>query len=113
MPVLSLHLPVHNNIQIYQESFTQDEINAIIAFHKSPTGILIVDRMPTVMQKSGVAMQAKMLPMMERMKAVAAKAAAEAKAESDAEEGEQANAPDNKPAAKPDNKVKAKPAQKP
>jgi len=67
-------------IQIYEESFTQEEIDGLIAFYKSPVGIAFVEKMPLVMQKSMTIMQSRMGPMMEKMKAVIDQAMADAKA---------------------------------
>jgi len=67
-------------IQIYQESFTQEEIDGMIAFYQSPVGVAFVQKMPVVMEKSMTIMQSRMAPMMERMKAVMAQSIAEAKA---------------------------------
>jgi hypothetical protein len=56
-------------VQIYQESFTQEEIDRPIAFYESPAGVAFVEKMPFVMQKSMSIMQSRMAPMMEKMKA--------------------------------------------
>lgn len=65
-------------ISIYQETFTQEEIDGLIAFYRSPAGAAFVDKMPLVMQKSALAMQARMPQLMEKMKAAMQKAMAEA-----------------------------------
>jgi len=70
-------LPVYT--RIYQESFTQEEIDGLIAFYRTPAGNALVEKMPVVMQKSMAAMQPLMAPMMQRMKAATEEAAAEAK----------------------------------
>jgi hypothetical protein len=62
---------------VYRESFTQDEINQLIAFYKSPTGQMFVQKMPTVMQKSMLMMQQRMIPLMEKIKAIQAETLAE------------------------------------
>jgi hypothetical protein len=67
-------------IQIYQESFSQEEIDGLIAFYKSPVGIAFVEKMPLVMQKSMTIMQSRMGSMMQKMKAVIDQAMADAKA---------------------------------
>jgi hypothetical protein len=66
-------------IQIYQESFTQDEIDGLIAFYQSPAGVAFVEKMPVVMQKSMSIMQSRMAPIMEKMKVAMQQAIAEAK----------------------------------
>jgi hypothetical protein len=66
-------------VQIYQESFTQEEIDGLIAFYESPAGIAFVEKMPVVMQKSMSIMQSRIAPMMEKMKAALKEAIPEAK----------------------------------
>ena len=39
-------------IRIYQESFSQEDVEGFIAFYRSPAGQAYVDKMPIVMQKS-------------------------------------------------------------
>jgi hypothetical protein len=67
-------------VQIYQESFSQQEIDGLIGFYESPAGIAYVEKMPTVMQKSMSVMQSRMASMMERLKAAVTEAIAEPKA---------------------------------
>ena len=67
-------------VQIYQESFTQEEIDGLIAFYESPAGVAFVEKMPVVMQKSMSIMQSRMAPMLERMKAAMKEAIPETKA---------------------------------
>ena len=54
-------------IQIYKESFSQDEINGLIDFYRSPTGEAFVEKMPVVMQKSMAYTQSRITPMMQKM----------------------------------------------
>jgi len=67
-------------VKIYQESFTQEEIDGLIAFYRSPTGVAFVEKMPLVTQKYMSIVQSRVAPMMEKMKAAIQRAAAEAKA---------------------------------
>jgi hypothetical protein len=67
-------------VQIYQDSFTQEEIDGLIAFYESPAGVAFVEKMPVVMQKSMSIMQSRMAAMMEKMKAAMKEAIAEPKA---------------------------------
>ena len=67
-------------VQIYQESFTQEEIDGLIAFYESSAGVAFVEKMPVVMQKSMSIMQSRMAPMMEKMKAAMKEAIPETKA---------------------------------
>jgi hypothetical protein len=54
-------------IQAYRETFTQDEVNGVIAFYKSPAGKAIAEKNPTVMQKAGTLMQARIGPMAQKL----------------------------------------------
>ena len=67
-------------VQIYQETFTQEEIDGLIAFYNSPAGVAFVEKMPVVMQKSMSITQSRLGPMMEKMKAAMQQAIAEARA---------------------------------
>jgi hypothetical protein len=53
--------------QVYAETFTQEEVDGLIAFYESPAGKAFVAKMPTVMQKSMVLMQQRMAPMVQRL----------------------------------------------
>ena len=66
-------------IEIYRDSFTQEEIDGLIAFYQSPVGMAFVNKMPMVMQKSMTSMQARMQPMMEKMRAAMRQALEDAK----------------------------------
>lgn len=50
-------------LQCYKETFSQDEVDGIIGFYKSPSGVAITEKYPQVMQKAQSIMQAKMGPM--------------------------------------------------
>jgi hypothetical protein len=39
-------------VRIYSETFSESEIDGILAFYKSPTGQAMLDKMPQLMQKS-------------------------------------------------------------
>lgn len=57
-------------VQVYRETFTQDEINAIIAFYGSPGGKAMVEKLPVAMQKAGGLMQARMAPISQKVQAM-------------------------------------------
>jgi hypothetical protein len=67
-------------VQIYQETFTQKEVDGLIAFYKSPTGAAFVSKMPVLMQKSQALMQDRVAPLAEKVNAAMAKAVEEARA---------------------------------
>ena len=54
-------------VQVYAETFSQAEIDAMIQFYSSPTGAGLVDKMPQVAQRSAVMMQKRMGPVMQRV----------------------------------------------
>ena len=56
-------------VQIYRESFTQAEIDGLIAFYRSPAGQAFVAKMPLVLNKSMQLMQQRMPAMMAKLQA--------------------------------------------
>ena len=50
-------------MQCYKETFTQDEVDGIIAFYKSPPGLAVSEKYPQVMQKAQTMMQTRIGPM--------------------------------------------------
>ena len=54
-------------IDIYQRSFTQEEINGLISFYNSEVGKAVLAKMPTVMQNSTQAIQDLMTPIMPKL----------------------------------------------
>lgn len=57
-------------IQAYRETFTQEEVNAIIAFYKSPAGKAILEKNPAAMQKANGLMQARISPLTVKLQAM-------------------------------------------
>ena len=53
--------------QSYRETFTQDEVDAITAFYKSPAGKALTEKYPTAMQKSNSLMQARIGPLTNKL----------------------------------------------
>ena len=51
----------------YRDSFSQDEVNGVIAFYKSPAGKAIVEKNPQVMQKANDLMQARLGPLSQKL----------------------------------------------
>jgi len=54
-------------LRIYQRSFTQEEVDGMLAFYKTPAGAALIKKMPTVMQETMVEMQQMMQPMMKKI----------------------------------------------
>jgi hypothetical protein len=69
------------SLQIYRESFTQKEVEDLIAFYESPTGQAFVAKMPVVTQKSIALMQQRMVPMMDRIQTAAKETVSEFQAQ--------------------------------
>lgn len=66
-------------VQLYRDTFDQEEIDGLVAFYRSPAGQAFVDKMPVVMQKSIALTQAQMQTFLPKMKAAMDEAMAEAK----------------------------------
>ncbi len=56
-------------VQCYKETFSQDEVDGIIGFYKSPAGQAVSEKYPQVMQKAQTMMQARMGPMSTKVQA--------------------------------------------
>lgn len=53
--------------QIYVEALTQEDVDGLISFYESPTGRVMIEKMPTVFQKSIEMSQKFMAPIFLRM----------------------------------------------
>jgi hypothetical protein len=60
-------------LEIYQKSYTQEEVDGMLSFFKSPAGVAVIKKMPLVMQETMVAMQKLMTPMLARVQKTAEK----------------------------------------
>jgi hypothetical protein len=67
-------------VQIYSESFTQEEIDSIIVFYRTPGGQALVKKMPVVMQRTMQMVQQQMGPLMQKFQTIAQECQAELKA---------------------------------
>jgi hypothetical protein len=74
-------------IRIYSESLTQEELEGMVAFYKTPAGQAMVNKMPRVMQATMTEMQQRIGPMVQRVMAASQEAIAEAKAQRAAKAG--------------------------
>src|SRR4051812_36357777 len=54
-------------VQVYSESFSDEEIQGLIAFYESPTGRMFVERMPQVTERMMRVIAERMGPMMQRL----------------------------------------------
>lgn len=70
-------------LQIYQKAFTQEEVDGMLAFYKSPAGAAVIKKLPTVMKESMGSVQQMMGPLMQKIQILAKETAAEIAAEKD------------------------------
>lgn len=68
-------------IQIYRETFTQDEVNGIVAFYKTPAGQATVKKTPVLMQKAMLETQTRMLSLMGQFEEIQKEALAKIEAQ--------------------------------
>lgn len=57
-------------IRLYEETFSQEEIDGMIAFYKTPAGKALINKMPILMQKSMIEMQKLTLDMVPKLQRV-------------------------------------------
>ena len=67
-------------LDIYRKTFTQKEVDDLVAFYKSPSGQAVIQKMPQVMQQSMAMTQAKMQTMLPQMQQISAQMVKELKA---------------------------------
>ena len=74
-------------VRVYQKSFSQQEVDGMTAFYKTPTGQAVLNKMPVVMQNTLNEMQQMMAPMIQRVKQAQQEIVAEIKAEQEKKGG--------------------------
>lgn len=57
-------------IRLYRETFTEEEVNGMLAFYKTPAGKAVIEKMPALMQKSAVESQKIISSSMPKMKKI-------------------------------------------
>lgn len=67
-------------IRLYADSLSQDEVNGLIQFYKSPLGQAMIDKMPRIMNGSIQITQARLAAAMPKIQAAVVTAIAEIKA---------------------------------
>ncbi len=67
-------------VRVYQKSFTQEEVDGLIAFYRTPAGQALINKMPVVMQNMMTEVQQMMHPMMQAMKRMQQEVVAEIQA---------------------------------
>lgn len=69
-------------INIYKESFSQDEIDGMVTFYKSKAGKAVIKKMPTVMQATMANVQAQMSQIIPKLQKIQQESIDEIKAKS-------------------------------
>ncbi|MEN9538848.1 MAG: hypothetical protein RLZZ126_1083 [Pseudomonadota bacterium] len=67
-------------VELYQEVFEQEEVDAQLAFYRTPAGQAMINKMPRVMQKTVALSQAQVQRMMPRMQQIIQQMVREAQA---------------------------------
>jgi hypothetical protein len=68
-------------VRIYQKTFSQQEVDGMIAFYKTPAGQAVISKMPAAMQNTMNEMQTMMGPVMQKIQRMQQEVLAEIKAE--------------------------------
>ena len=68
-------------VRVYQKTFTQQELDGMLAFYKTPVGAAMIAKMPAVMQNTMEEVQGMMGPVMEKMQRMQKDVVAEMKAD--------------------------------
>jgi hypothetical protein len=68
-------------VRIYQKSFSQQEIDGMLAFYKTPTGQAVLNKMPLVLQNTMTEVQQMVQPMMQHLQQKQQEVAAKVQAE--------------------------------
>jgi hypothetical protein len=55
--------------QVYATSYTQAEVDSLIAFYQTPVGVMFAEKQPEISQKTQILMQQRMVPVMSRLRA--------------------------------------------
>ena len=74
-------------VRIYQKTFSQQEVDGMIAFYKTPAGQAVIGKMPAVMQNTIEEMQQLMGPVMQKMQKMQQDVVAEMKTEGKNKDG--------------------------
>ncbi|HEY8052385.1 MAG: DUF2059 domain-containing protein [Steroidobacterales bacterium] len=78
---------------IYREDFTQREVDDMLKFYRSPSGVSVIDKIPLAMQQAGQRVQSMLPPMLEKIQQIQKDSVAQLKAASDAGDAAPAGAP--------------------
>jgi hypothetical protein len=74
-------------VHVYQKSLTQQEVDGLIAFYKTPSGQAVLKKMPVIMQNAVNETQQLMQPLVEQLRTMQQDVRAEVQAEKDKKGG--------------------------
>lgn len=57
-------------VELYQSAMTQEEVDGIVAFYKTPAGKAMVEKMPALMRTSGQRLQQQLAPVMQKIQQI-------------------------------------------
>lgn len=57
-------------VEIYQSMMTQEEVDGIVAFYKTPAGKAMVQKLPQLMQASGQRLQQQLGPLLQQLQQI-------------------------------------------
>ncbi|MFP4282007.1 MAG: DUF2059 domain-containing protein [Opitutales bacterium] len=57
-------------VEVYQATMTQEEVDGIVAFYKTPAGRAMIEKMPQLIQVSAQRMQQQLGPLVEQLQAL-------------------------------------------
>jgi hypothetical protein len=66
-------------VQAYRETYSQEEIDGLIAFYRTPVGQSFVNKQPELTKRTMTILQQRMAPMMQRIQKMSEETAAELK----------------------------------
>ena len=67
-------------VRVYQNTFTQGEVDGMLAFYRTDAGRAVIEKMPAVIQTTMGEMQLRMQPLIQKMRAIEEEALAELRA---------------------------------
>jgi hypothetical protein len=67
-------------VKVYRDTFTQEEVDGLVAFYESPAGKALINKQPELLKNTMAVMQDHMGPMMEKIRKMSEDTAKEIKA---------------------------------
>ena len=86
-----------NIITVYVQTFSEEELQNLVTFYKSPLGQAVIDKMPIVMQRTMEIQQKNMPQFLEKVKQISEEFQQEIRAEMEKKKSEQNRGPTKAP----------------